>query len=121
MEKLLTLTQNALDFLKKSLDEEGAAGIRVDVVPGGCSGMSYQLDFVKEVDPSDVLIDEGGMKVYVASRAAIFIAGMVMDYVKSPMGGNIVFENPNASSRCGCGKSFRTDDSPNACAGKCCS
>ncbi|MDR2067588.1 MAG: iron-sulfur cluster assembly accessory protein [Holosporaceae bacterium] len=120
MEKLLTLTKDALDFLKKSLDEEGAVGIRIDTVPGGCSGMTYQLDFVKEINPCDVAIEEGGVKMYVASRAVIFISGTVMDYVKSPMGGSIVFENPNASSRCGCGKSFRTNDSQSAC-GKCCS
>ncbi|MDR1334614.1 MAG: iron-sulfur cluster assembly accessory protein [Holosporaceae bacterium] len=121
MGKLLTLTQSALDFLKESLNEEGAVGMRIDVVSGGCSGMTYQLNFVKEIDSSDVLVDDGGVKIYVASRAVIFVSGMVVNYVKSPMGGNIVFENPNASSKCGCGKSFCMDDSTNACIGKCCS
>ncbi|MDR1375267.1 MAG: iron-sulfur cluster assembly accessory protein [Holosporaceae bacterium] len=121
MEKLLTLTQNALDFMKKSLDENGSAGIRVDVVPGGCSGMTYQLDFVKCINPSDVLIEEGGVKIYVASRAVMLVSGMIVDYVKSPMGGNVVFENPNARTKCGCGKSFRMEDPQAACAGKCCS
>ncbi|MDR2766430.1 MAG: iron-sulfur cluster assembly accessory protein [Holosporaceae bacterium] len=121
MDKLLILTENAKDFIKKSMDEEKCEGVRVDVVPGGCCGMTYKLDFVKEVDSSDLLLEEDGLKVYVAPKAVMFVSGMTMDYVKTPMGGNVVFENPNARSSCGCGKSFRPDDSfGGGCGGGCC-
>jgi iron-sulfur cluster assembly protein len=118
MDNLLILTESALDFIKKSVAEEKCDGVRVDVVPGGCCGMTYKLDFVEEADPSDLLLEENGVKIYVASKAVMFVSGMTMDYVKTPMGGSVVFENPNAKSRCGCGKSFCPDDS-NACGGAC--
>ncbi|MDR2158136.1 MAG: iron-sulfur cluster assembly accessory protein [Holosporaceae bacterium] len=119
-EKFINITDGALDFIRKAVAQENCLGIRVDVVPGGCQGTAYEISFVKEIDPSDLVMQEGGVDVYIASKAAIFVAGMNMDYVSGPMGGSIVFENPNAKSKCGCGKSFCFDDSGNSCGeGRC--
>jgi iron-sulfur cluster assembly protein len=118
MDKIISVTQSAIDFLWSSIGEEKCEGVRIDIASGGCCGMTYKLDFVKEISPSDVVIEEGGVKIYIAPRAVIFISGTCVDYVKTPAGGSIVFENPNAKSRCGCGKSFGTDDpNDNACGG----
>jgi iron-sulfur cluster assembly protein len=119
METLIDFTDNALNFMKKSIAEENCLGIRINVVPGGCQGMTYELDFVKEIDPSDLAIQKDGVNIYIASEAVVFISGMTMDYVSSPMGGSVVFSNPNAKSCCGCGKSFCIDANE-TCGGGCC-
>ncbi|MDR1236143.1 MAG: iron-sulfur cluster assembly accessory protein [Holosporaceae bacterium] len=121
MEKLINITEKALDFIKKSVEEEKCFGYRVNIVSGGCQGMVYELSFVKEIDPSDLVMQEDGVDIYISASAVIFISGMTMDYVSGPMGGNIVFENPNARSRCGCGKSFCSDDQQSACNSGACS
>ena len=124
MEKILNFSESALNFLRNSVNSENnCRGIRIDVVTGGCQGMTYSMDFVKEVNPSDLKIEEEGFDVYLAPRAVLFIQGMDVDYEKSAMGGSIIFKNPNAKSTCSCGKSFCTENSDDmlACNGsKCC-
>ena len=125
MDKILNFSEAALNYLRESIKSENCLGIRIDVVTGGCQGMTYAVDFVKEADPSDLLVQENDVKIYLAPRAVLFINGMNVDYVKNAMGGNIVFENPNAKATCGCGKSFCTENSENmtVCNGsgsKCC-
>ena len=123
MEKILNFSEAALNFLRDSLkSEKNCQGIRIDVVTGGCQGMTYSMDFVKEIDPSDLKIEEEGFNIYLASRAVLFIQGMNVDYEKSAMGGSIVFKNPNAKATCSCGKSFCTENSDNmlACNGNNC-
>lgn len=119
MEKIINFSEKALDFIKDSIEEEKCSGIRINVVPGGCSGMTYEIDFVKESDPADVSTEEDGVKIFIAPKAVMFVSGMTLDYVKTPMGGNLIFQNPNAKSKCGCGKSFSLESSP--CDGHCCS
>ncbi|GHT90419.1 hypothetical protein FACS1894122_00600 [Alphaproteobacteria bacterium] len=119
MEKIINITDFAKDFFKKSISDEECFGIRVDIASGGCHGMSYLIDFAKEVDSADVLMEDDGLNVYIAPKAMIFVAGMTVDYRKTAMGGSIIFENPNAKQTCSCGKSFQTDGS--ACTGSCCS
>ncbi|MDR0968050.1 MAG: iron-sulfur cluster assembly accessory protein [Holosporaceae bacterium] len=119
MEKLIEITDNALDFMKKAIAEQNCLGIRVNVIPGGCRGMAYELNFVNEADQSDLLVEKDGVNLYVAADAVVFISGMTMDYVASPMGGSVIFSNPNATSCCGCGKSFNVEGAE-ACGGCCC-
>ena len=121
MNNIITLTNDALNFIKNSVTaEDGCLGVRVNIAVGGCQGMAYEMTFVNEVNPSDILIQKDDIKIYIASRAVIFVSGMQVDYVKNAMGGNIVFENPNAKSKCGCGKSFSTNEQDKKCANKCC-
>ncbi|MDR3156076.1 MAG: iron-sulfur cluster assembly accessory protein [Holosporaceae bacterium] len=112
-EKVITVSDSALSFLRESQREAGAVGVRVDIVSGGCQGMMYALDFVTEesaADPTDLVLSDGNLRIYISPKARVFIGGMRMDYVKSPMGGHIVFENPNAKVNCSCGKSFCIDE-----------
>lgn len=119
MEQLISFTPNALEFIRQSVLVENSLGVRVDVVSGGCRGMTYAIDFVKEICPSDLVMEIDGVNIYIAPKAVMFISGMIVDYVRNAMGGQLVFQNPNASSCCGCGKSFCTSDSGSPCGGSC--
>jgi iron-sulfur cluster assembly protein len=117
-EKLISITERAADFIKEAVaKEKNCRGIRINMVPGGCGGTTYELTFVNEAGPGDLLSEEEGFTLFIASEAVIFIAGMTVDYISGPMGGNIVFENPNAKSSCKCGKSFRFEGADASCDG----
>lgn len=80
--------------------------LRVKIVPGGCSGMSYKLDFDKSVGQADKVFEEHGTKVVVDTKSYLYIAGMTLDFEGGLNGKGFVFSNPNASKTCGCGSSF---------------
>lgn len=106
----INITPAAVAFIKASVEREKCHGIRLSIKSGGCSGMSYEMGFVRDVpDPADVVVEQDGIKVYIAPKSALFLANMTMDYVTTPMGGSIIFENPNAKTKCSCGKSFSVD------------
>ncbi|MDR2107381.1 MAG: iron-sulfur cluster assembly accessory protein [Holosporaceae bacterium] len=120
MERPVNITEKAAAFIRKAVaEEEGCSGMRINVVSGGCGGATYELTFVKEINPSDLVSEEDGFDLYIASEALIFIMGMTLDYVSGPMGGGIVFENPNAKSTCKCGKSFCSENSDAPCGDTC--
>jgi iron-sulfur cluster assembly protein len=81
--------------------------LRIKVVQGGCSGMSYKLDFANEHDENDRLFEEHGTKVVVDAKSLLYIAGMTLDYEGGLNGKGFVFSNPNAAKTCGCGISFK--------------
>lgn len=104
----LTLTETAIQQVKVLLarnNREGH-GLRVSVADGGCSGFSYKLDFAKEKEPGDLILELGNLKVYVDSKSVPQLKGTTIDYVTSLYGGGFKFSNPNASGTCGCGTSF---------------
>ncbi len=104
----LTLTETAIQQVKALLarnNREGH-GLRVSVADGGCSGFSYKLDFAKEEEPGDLILELGNLKVYVDSKSVPQLKGTTIDYVTSLYGGGFKFSNPNASGTCGCGTSF---------------
>ena len=111
MTQLLTLTENAAEHIKGLMAsapaDEKFAGIRVGVTASGCSGMSYSLEYAKEASPMDILVEDKGVKIFVDAKAQLYIAGMEMDYFKNNFEEGFVFNNPNASGHCGCGKSFK--------------
>lgn len=82
------------------------AFLRVKVVAGGCSGMSYKLDFDQALGTSDKVFEEHGTKVVVDTKSYLYIAGMTLDFEGGLNGKGFVFSNPNASKTCGCGSSF---------------
>ena len=82
------------------------AFLRVKVVPGGCSGMSYKLDFDTTPTPQDKTFEEHGTKVVVDTKSYLYIAGMTLDFEGGLNGKGFIFSNPNASKSCGCGSSF---------------
>ncbi|MDR3179525.1 MAG: iron-sulfur cluster assembly accessory protein [Holosporaceae bacterium] len=114
MEKIINITESALNFFKKSVSDEECLGIRIDVASGGCQGMSYSIDFVTQIDDADIFMAEEDLNVYIAPRATIFVAGMTVDYAKNAMGGSVIFENPNAYQTCSCGRSFHAEGAENS-------
>jgi iron-sulfur cluster assembly protein len=91
------------------LKEDGSPAesfLRVKVVPGGCSGMSYKLDFDQTLGEKDKVFEENGTKVVVDTKSLLYIAGMTLDYEGGLNGKGFTFSNPNASKTCGCGSSF---------------
>ena len=104
----LTLTEKAIQQVKALLarDNREDHGLRVSVADGGCSGFSYKLDFAKEEEPGDLVLELDNLKVYVDSKSVPHLKGTTIDYVTSLYGGGFKFSNPNASGTCGCGTSF---------------
>ncbi len=80
--------------------------LRVSVVGGGCSGLSYKLSFDAAPKEKDKVIEHGGVRVVVDGKSALFLRGTVLDFTDGLNGQGFVFTNPNAKSTCGCGSSF---------------
>ena len=82
-----------------------AEGIRIGVKKGGCAGMEYTVDLVREPAPGDDMVDVGGAKVFVNPQATLFLLGTEMDFEATKLRTGFVFRNPNQTSACGCGES----------------
>jgi iron-sulfur cluster assembly accessory protein len=107
----ISLTPKAVDAVKLAIAEEGLKGhgLRVAVVGGGCSGYSYALDFTdvsEDVDEEDIELDFEGLPVYIDPHSAQLLGETQIDYVESLQKKGFVFNNPNATTTCGCGSSF---------------
>src|SRR5918995_7197726 len=106
----LNVTENAAAEIKKFIaGEEGlpeSAGLRVRVVPGGCSGFQYSLNIEEESKANDHVLTSGGVRLFVDMFSAQYLNGVEIDYVTNVMGSGFTFNNPNATGGCGCGTSF---------------
>jgi iron-sulfur cluster assembly protein len=106
----LSVTEPASGEIKKFMaSEEGlppTAGLRVRVVPGGCSGFQYSLNIEEESKPNDHIIESNGVRMFVDMFSAQYLNGVEIDYVTNVMGSGFTFTNPNATGGCGCGTSF---------------
>ena len=106
----LNVTEPAAVEIKKFMaSEEGlpeTAGLRVRVVPGGCSGFQYSLNIEEESKQGDNIMDQNGVRLFVDMFSAQYLNGVEIDYVSSVMGAGFTFNNPNATGGCGCGSSF---------------
>ena len=108
MNQIIKLSDNAALRIKEILSNaEKAIGVRVSVKSGGCAGMSYVMEYSKEVNPNDEVIEDKGVKVYIDSAAVMYLLGTEMDYKKEDFSSSFVFNNPNETERCGCGESFK--------------
>jgi len=108
---MVTLTSTAVDKVQDFIQEhgaEGASGLRVAVLPGGCSGFQYGLNIEDGPESDDEIFDISGVKIFVDPFSAQYLDGVEIDYVTSFMGQGFAFSNPNASGGCGCGSSFTT-------------
>ena len=105
---VITLPESAVQEVKRLLDLQGITegGLRLGVKGGGCSGLSYTLNFDEKIGPHDQVYDIEGIKVIVDAKSAIYLQGTQLDYYKDLMTGSFRFINPNASKTCGCGESF---------------
>ena len=106
----LNVTESAATEIRKFMaGEEGlpeTSGLRVRVVPGGCSGFQYSLNIEEQSREGDFIIDEKGVRMFVDMFSAQYLNGVEIDYVSGVMGSGFTFKNPNATGSCGCGTSF---------------
>lgn len=97
--------QHALDLMKQDNRPEGTF-IRVGVEGGGCSGLSYKLEFDNVSKEGDQVFEDKGIKIAVDKKSFLYLIGMELDYTGGLNGKGFIFNNPNASRTCGCGESF---------------
>ena len=106
----LNVTESAATEIKKFMaGEEGlpeTSGLRVRVVPGGCSGFQYSLNIEEQSREGDFVIDEKGVRMFIDMFSAQYLNGVEIDYLSGVMGSGFTFKNPNATGSCGCGTSF---------------
>ena len=109
MKQVITLSDNAANRIKEIISnkETNSIGVRVGVKSGGCAGMSYVMEYAKEINPTDEIIEDKGVKVFIDPSAIMYLLGTEMDYKKEQFSSTFVFKNPNETERCGCGESFK--------------
>jgi iron-sulfur cluster assembly protein len=104
----LTITDGAAkrvrDVIKGGLPE--TAGLRVGVVAGGCSSLTYDVGIAEGPHSGDTILEFNNTRVFVNQSSAQYINGMIVDWISSMQESRFVFENPNATGHCGCGTSF---------------
>ena len=107
--QVITLSDRAAERVKEIIAQakEPIIGVRVGVTTGGCAGMSYVMEYAKEINPNDEVIEDKGVKVFIDPGAIIYLLGTEMDYKKGEFSSSFVFKNPNETERCGCGESFK--------------
>lgn len=106
---MLHITDNARDRVKALLEKDGLDSsyfVRVSVETGGCSGMSYRMDFDNALRPDDEVVDDNGMKLVTDPRSVLYLFGTTLDFSDGLNGKGFHFVNPNAARTCGCGESF---------------
>ena len=107
--QVISLSDNAAARIKEIMSkaEKGLVGLRVGVKSGGCAGMSYIMEYTKEVKPKDEIIEDKGVRLFVDPGAIMYLLGTEMDYKKEQFSSSFIFKNPNETERCGCGESFK--------------
>jgi len=105
---MITLTDNAVKQIKKLQESESkfGAGLRVAVTGGGCSGLSYKLDFEDKPATEDKVFEQDGVRVFIDAKSFLYVKGLELDYQGGLQGTGFTFKNPNATKSCGCGTSF---------------
>tara|TARA_Y100000817_G_scaffold257517_1_gene211066 strand:+ start:448 stop:783 length:336 start_codon:yes stop_codon:yes gene_type:complete len=108
-ESVIKLSDNAVSRIKEIMSQanNSTIGVRVGVKSGGCAGMSYIMEYAKEVKPNEEIIEDKGVKVLIDPKAIMYLLGTEMDYKKDNFSSQFIFKNPNETERCGCGESFK--------------
>lgn len=111
MANVIYVSDKAREKVLQLLDDAGVAGddtyfLRVSVVGGGCSGLSYKLDFDNEKRPMDQEFEDNGIKVVTDLKSFLYLVNTTLDFSDGLNGKGFFFSNPNASRTCGCGESF---------------
>ena len=103
----ISLTDSAAVRVRTHLEKRGTGiGLRLGVTQTGCSGYSYVINYADEIDASDVVFEDKGIKVVVDPEALQLIDGTEVDFVKNGLNEAFSFRNPNITGECGCGESF---------------
>ena len=106
---MITVSENAKEralFLIKEENKPVDSFIRVGVEGGGCSGLSYKLEFDNQMKEGDQVFEDKGIKIAVDKKSFLYLIGTELDYSGGLNGKGFVFNNPNANRTCGCGESF---------------
>ena len=107
---MIKVSDSARDRLAALMKESGKdladTYIRVGVTSGGCSGLSYNLDFDGEMKEDDKLFEDQGVKIVVEKKSFLYLVGTTLEYSGGLNGKGFSFNNPNVSRTCGCGESF---------------
>ena len=108
-QQVIKLSDNPASRIKEIMSnaDNSAIGVRVGVKSGGCAGMSYVMEYAKEVKKNEEVIEDKGVKVFIDPNAIMYLLGTEMDYKKEEFSSQFVFKNPNETERCGCGESFK--------------
>ena len=111
MDNAILISNKAKDKIQKLMNDAGIASdpsyfVRVSVVGGGCSGLSYKLDFDNEQKPMDQSFEHNGVKVVTDLKSFLYLVNTELDFSDGLNGKGFYFNNPNASRSCGCGESF---------------
>ena len=103
----IEVTPKAVEKIRDAFAREGVSGgLRLGVLGGGCSGLSYQFKFDPKQRPTDNVFDYGDVKVFVDPKSMVYLDGMTLDWTDSLVHSGFTFHNPHATKSCGCGTSF---------------
>lgn len=103
----ITLTETAADRVTTFLANRGkGVGLRLGVKTTGCSGMAYTMEFADDIEDSDTVFEDHGLKIIIDPKSLVYLDGTELDYGKEGLNEGFKFSNPNESARCGCGESF---------------
>ena len=119
----IQITSQAADTIRNLLVSKNVPdyGLRVFVSGGGCSGLQYGMALEAEARPYDHTVEADGIKVFIDPTSMMYLNGATIDYEDSLMGGGFKIDNPNATSSCGCGTSFKAGEGQAAPEGASCS
>lgn len=105
--KQIYVTPRAIQKIREAFAREKVSGgLRLGVLGGGCSGLSYQFKFAPEPRPKDHVFEFEDVKVFVDPKSMLFLDGMTLDWKDALIQSGFVFQNPHATKSCGCGSSF---------------
>jgi iron-sulfur cluster assembly protein len=104
---MIDVTPKAVGKIREAFQKQGVTGgLRLGVLGGGCSGLSYQFKFDPKPRATDNVFEFDGVQVYVDPKSMVFLDGMTLDYKESLIHSGFEFQNPHAKKSCGCGTSF---------------
>ncbi len=103
----ISLTESAANRVKTFLEKRGkGVGVRLGVKTTGCSGMAYTIEFADEIEDTDEVFEENGVKILINPKSLVYLDGTELDFAKEGLNEGFKFNNPNEKDRCGCGESF---------------
>jgi len=107
---MIKVTEAACNEIRRLLRGQGKEnwGLRIGVRGGGCSGLSYTMNFAEKPDERDRVFEDGGVRVWTDPKSYLFLNGLTLDFSDELIGGGFRFINPNAKTICSCGQSFNT-------------
>ncbi|AKJ94746.1 MULTISPECIES: iron-sulfur cluster assembly protein IscA [Thioalkalivibrio] len=103
----ITVTEPAAERIHNFLDKRGkGVGVRLAVRTTGCSGMAYVVEFADDIEDTDTVFEDRGVKLVVNPKSLVYLDGTELDFGKEGLNEGFKFNNPNEKARCGCGESF---------------